>query len=217
VTLGLRAQVFAAVPFVLLLNADQVTVTTELYGNLSGIRRVQAEGPSTRQRQIEQSMPQSGPKLDREGQRLSQDRVRVLWCVQVHDLAVLDDVETSAIDVVQEPLRLRTWYKWQEHVKVELGSGSEAERKKAEPVEFEYRLTVPGKLVRTSPTADSSGSTATWKLNALKAAQDGYELSATAVAWRWDVILLLVYVLGYAAYRIVAEIAHRAQLRPRKI
>jgi len=34
---------------------------------------------------------------------------------------------------------------------------------------------------------------------------------------RWDAVIILVYVVGYLAWRLTAFLAHRARLRPRKI
>jgi len=212
----LRAPLLATIPYVLLLNSDQVTVTTEFYGDVSGIRRIQAEGARSQKEQIRDSMPDSWLRFDREGTRISGDRVRVSRSAQVCNLDVLPDVEASALDIVQQALSLRTQYNWRERVGIQLTYANDQERNWASATTFEYRVIMPGKIL-SAPGAESTGNTATWTLNAHEAAEKGYDISATAVSWRWDVILVLIYVLGYGAYRIVAELAHRARLRPRKI
>ncbi len=209
----LRAPLLATIPFVLLLNSDRVTVTTEFYGDVSGLRRVQAEGDSSLARQIAEWTAQAAPGSDNDGTRISGDRVLVARSTMHHDLNALGDVEASALSIAQEPLALRTWYRWHEQISIDFLYEDDKERAAAEHTSFEYRLTMPGKIV-TATGARIRHNAATWTL---KATDARCEITATAVAWRWDLILVLVYVLGYATYRILAAIAHRARLRPMKI
>lgn len=209
----LRAPLLATIPFVLLLNSDRVTVTTEFYGDVSGMRRVQAEGDGSLARQISEWTVQAAPGSDNEGTRIAGDRVSVARSTMHHDLNALGDVEASALSIAQEPLALRTWYRWRERVTIDFTYEDDKERAAAEHTSLQYRLIMPGKIVNAAG-ASINANVATWTLQAT----DGeYEVTAMAVRWRWDLILVLVYVLGYATYRILGEIAHRARLRPRKI
>ena len=210
---SLRARLLATIPFVLLLNSDRVTITTEFYGDVSGLRTVQAEGDSSLAEHIVQWTRDFTPGYDSDGTRIAGDRVLVARSLLYHDLDRLADVEASALDVVQEPFALRTRYNWSERLSIDFTYDNDKEHAAAPYAGLEYRVTMPGRILNASG-ADINGTTATWTL---KGDQSTHDVSATAVSWRWDLIILLVYVLGYLTYRTVGALAHRARLRPRKI
>ncbi len=210
---GLRARLLATIPFVLLLNSDRVTVTTEFFGDVSGRRTVQAEGDTSLKRQIGEWTRDFTPGFDSDGTRIAGARVTVDRSLLLHDLSKLPDVQASAVDIVQEPFSLRTRYNWSERLTVGFTYDDDKEHAAAPYASLEYRVAMPGRIVN-APGAEINGNTATWTL---KGDQPTHDVSATAVSWRWDLIILLVYVLGYLTYRGVGALAHRARLRPRKI
>jgi len=208
--------VLATIPFVLFLNSDRVTVTTRFYGDGSGIRQLQAEGVTVHKKQMLDSMPKAWPGFDSECRPASDNRVEVSYSAQVHDLGVLPDVEAGALDIVQHPLSLQTRYELTEKLQVEFTRRDDRDPGYADQSTLEYRLEMPG-TITNAQGATIHGKVAVWMLNAREVAEQGYEVRASAVAWRWDVIVTLVYVLGYLTYRILGALAHRARLRPRKI
>lgn len=210
---GLRARLLATIPFVLLLNSDRVTVTTHFYGDVSGLRAVQAEGDSSLQEEIAQWTRDFTPGFDEDQNRVTGDRVLVARSILRHDLGTLADVQASALDIVQEPFSLRTHYNWSERLTIDLTYDNDKEHAAAPHTSLEYHVTMPGRILN-APGADINGNTATWTL---KGDQPTHDISLTAVSWRWDLVILLVYVLGYLTYRTVGALAHRARLRPRKI
>lgn len=208
----LRTSFLITIPFVLLLNSDRVVVVTTMYGDLSGVRQVQATGDSSLSREISRWAREMTPGWNSDGMRSSSGNVRISRSTQKQSLRS-DDVTAVAYDVVQRPLSLVTEYRWQETVHVAF-LGNEREQAAAPVTEFEYRLNMPGKIATTNPPAQVDGRTAIFKLTA---DQEGYTIGATATSVRWDIIVLLVYIVGYLAYRVAALLIRRARLRPRKI
>lgn len=210
---GLRTSVLMVIPFVLLLNSDHVVVTTTLYGDMSGIRRVRATGDSALKREIARWTRDMTRGYCWDALRVTGDSVVASRSTQRNEFGSSEDIDASALDVVQKPLSLTTEYRWNETIEVDF-LGNDKEQAAAPLTDFEYRVTLPGRIVSAQPAAEESGRTATWTLSAEQAR---HEVSVTARSWRWDVIVLLVYIAGYLAFRITSFLVHRARLRPRKI
>ncbi|MGC9317157.1 MAG: hypothetical protein ACP5KN_03880 [Armatimonadota bacterium] len=209
---GLRTSVLIAIPFALLFHADRVVITTTVYSDLSGVRRVQTEGNSTYAPELRRWIRRMTPRFETDHVRSTGDTIELSRSAQRNDLGAPEDVEARALDVVQKPLSLVTEYHWRETIALDYVNEEEQE---VEPLdEFEYRLVLPGRITQAMPAASIDGHRAVWKLSTEK---PEYDLNAVAVSWRWDVIVLLVYVVGYLAYRITAFLVHRARLKPRKI
>jgi len=80
---------------------------------------------------------------------------------------------------------------------------------------LEYTLIMPGRITGVAPAkTEVSGGRCTWTLSA---AEPDVRIQATSEAWRWDLIVVLAYVLVYVAYRVISYLTKRARLRPRKI
>ena len=77
---GLRTSLLLTIPFVLLLNADQVVVSTHMYGDLSGTRRVTASGDNSLAREIRKWARQTTRGFDDAGAHLTGDNVMVANC-----------------------------------------------------------------------------------------------------------------------------------------
>ncbi len=213
VTRAPRTSLLITIPFVLLLNSDQVVVTTRMYGDLSGVRRVQVSGDSSLREELVKWAGEMTRGYHGDGVQMSTDSVKVYRSTQKHNLAAGHDVQAVAYDIVRRPLSFVTYYTWQETIKVDF-LGNERERAAAPVTQFEYRLTMPGTIESTSPAASVDGRHAVWSFTADK---EEYEVKATAKAVRWDAIVFLVCLVGYPTYRFVAFLVRRARLRPRKI
>lgn len=210
----LRVPLLITIPFVLVFTAERVVVSTTMYGDTSGVRVVRATADSSFLNEIRGWTRNMTRGWDDAGAHVSGDSAVVARSTQRNHLGAHDDVEAEALDVVQQPLSLVTTYRWQEKVRFDF-LGTDRERAAAPLSSFEYRLTMPATIRTTSPPAQSvSGRTATWTL---AADRDEYTITATATAVRWDVVVILVYVLGYLTYRVLSFLARRARLRPRKI
>jgi len=201
------------IPFVLLLNSDQVVVDTQMYGDLSGIQRVRTVGDSSLARELRKWTREMTRGFDDSAFHTTGDNVVVGRKRQRNDLGAPDDVEAQALDIVRQPLSFVTTYTWRETVKIDF-LGNDKEQAAAPHAKFEYRLTMPGRIRGTTPAAEVNGRTAIWTLSAEQAE---YVISATATHVRWDAIVVVVYVVGYLAFRLIAFLARRARLRPRKI
>ena len=215
---SMRTSLLITIPFVLLLNSDRVIISTEMYGDSSGIRRVQATADSSLSNEIQKWTREAARNYDGEPTHVTTDKVEVERSKQVNDLGAIEDVNARAVDIVQEPFSFVTTYNFEETIRVNY-LGNERERAAAEVITFEYRLAMPGEIQMTEPAAEVNGRSATWKLRAADLGTDNGEItiSATATSVRWDVIVLLVYIGGYLLYRITAFFIRRARLRPRKI
>lgn len=215
----LRTSLLITIPFVLLLNSDHVIISTRMYDDLSGIRRVRAMADSSMRDELMKWTAEMTRGFYREPVEISTDSVVVSRSNQVNDLGAAEGVSASAADIVQRPLSLVTEYTWQETIKIDF-LGNERERAAADVIVFEYRLTMPGTITSAQPaSAQVDGHTAIWKLKPteVSSADEGFTVSASATSVRWDVIVLLVYVAGYLLYRMIAFFIRRARLRPRKI
>ncbi|MFW5867651.1 MAG: hypothetical protein ACOCX2_07525, partial [Armatimonadota bacterium] len=215
---SLRTSLLITIPFVLLLNSDKVVISTHMYGDQSGVRRVQATADSSMRDELVKWTSEMARGFYREPVHVSTDSVEVARSNQFNNLGALEGVSTGAADIVQEPLSFVTTYTWEETIKVDF-LGNERERAVKDVIVFEYRLMMPGEIQSTQPAAQVDGNSATWKIQPADLGPDGEEItvSASATSLRWDVIVLLVYIGGYLIYRIIAFFVRRARLRPRKI
>jgi hypothetical protein len=219
VTTRLRTSLLITIPFVLLLNSDSVIVSTRMYGDVSGVRRVRAEADSSMRDELLKWTSEMTRHFYNEPVHVTTDSVEVSRSNQVHDLAATEGITATAANIVQKPFSLTSEYTWQETVKVDF-LGNERERAAAEVITFEYRLAMPGKIASVQPVnAQVDGGSAIWTLNAadLTNAEADFTVSATSTALRWDVIAFLAYIVAYLLYRTIAFLARRARLRPRKI
>jgi len=215
VRVRLRTSLLATVPFVLLFNADRVQFTTRMYQDVSGIRSMQASADSSLRNELLRWSRGTTPGYEQDSVHVTANRVAVSRSEQRASLDTIDDLDAEAFDIVRRPLALKTTYTFRERISIDFTYGTDKELAPAPLTNFEYRLVMPGRITQASPAGGQvQGHTVRWTLNA---AQDEFELSATAEAWRWDVILVILYVLAYAAYRVAAFLIRRARMRPRKI
>jgi hypothetical protein len=214
---SLRTSLFITIPFVLLLNSDKVIVSTQMFGDTSGIRKVQATAHSSMRDELLKWTREMARGYDREPVHLSTGSIEVARTRQVNSLGAIEGVSAGAMDIVQMPLSLVTQYTWEETIEVDF-LGNERERAAAKVITFEYRLTMPGEI-QSAPGARIDGRSATWELSPgdLAPSEDSFTVTASATAVRWDVIVLLAYVGSYLLYRTIAFFVRRARLRPRKI
>jgi len=209
----MRTPLLITIPFVLLLNSDRVVVSTHMHGDLSGTRVVQSAGDSSLAREIRTWTRVMARGFDDAGTHVNGDVVVAARSTQRNDLGDLDGARSHALDVVQRPLSLVTTYSWTDTITINY-LGNDKEQAAAPLTDFEYRLTMPGAVTSTQPAAEINGRTAVWRLGG---DQEEQTISASATAVRWDAVVTLVYVVGYLAWRLIAFLAHRARLRPRKI
>lgn len=211
----LRTSLLVTVPFMLLFSADRVQFTTRMYQDASGLRRLQTEGDSSLARQLSQWSRETVRGYHTDRVHTTSNRAYISRSEQRADLDTVDDIDAQAHDIVRHPLSLRTVYHFREKIRVDFTYGTPKELAPAPLTSFEYTLVMPGRITQSSPAGgQQDGHVVRWTLNA---AQPEVEVSASAVSWRWDLILVLIYVLGYLAYRITAFLVHQARMRPRKI
>ena len=212
---GLRTSLLVTIPFVLLFNADRVQITTHMYQDQSGLRRIEAAADSSLAHQLVQWTRDMTRGYQQDDYQVSANRAVISRSSQMADLDSVEGVGTQAINVVRQPLSLKTTYEFREELSVDYTYGTPKELAPAPLTTFTYVLTMPGRITNAGPgNVRVSGHTATWSFTASDA---NTTLSATAVAWRWDLILVALYLLGWAAYQVTIFLTRRARMRPRKI
>ncbi len=212
---GLRTSLLAAIPFMLLFSADRVHMTTQMYRDASGMRRLVTSGDSSLARQLTQWTRETSPGYQQDRIHSTSNRVIMSRSQQVANLASIPDVDARVLDIVQYPLSLKTKYFFSERVAVDFTYGSDKELVSAPLTHLDYTLVLPGRITSASPAnARKSGNTCQWTL---AADMSNVEISATAEAWRWDLIAVLLYLGVYFAYRLAGFVITRARYKPRKI
>lgn len=209
-----RTSLLIAVPFVLLFSADRVEFTTRMYQDVSGVRRLHVEGDSSLLRQLAQWSRETTRGFNTDRLEITSNRATIARSEQRADLDGVDDIDAQAYDIVRSPLSLVTTYHFRDKLRVDFTYGTPKELAPAPLTEFQYTLVMPGRITQASPAGMQQGNVVRWTL---KADQPEVELSATAVSWRWDVILVLLYLVAAVAYRVTAFVIHQARMRPRKI
>jgi hypothetical protein len=199
----------------LLFSADRVHMTTQMYRDASGMRRLVTSGDSSLARQLTQWTRETSPGFQQDRRQLTSNRVIMSRSQQVANLASIPDVDARVLDIVQYPLSLKTKYFFSERVAVDFTYGSAKELASAPLTHLDYTLVLPGRITSASPAnARKSGNTCQWTL---AADMSNVEISATAEAWRWDLIAVLLYLGVYFAYRLAGFVITRARYKPRKI
>ncbi len=201
------------IPFVLLLNADRVIITTTMYDDVSGVRQVRTAADSSLRREVTRWTRDVTRGFDTDSIEETTHGVVVSRSTQVNDLSAYQDVNASATGILRRPFSFVTEYRWEESINIDFLSNVKEEAA-APYTTFEYRLIMPGEVQTASPQGEMNGRTVRWVLTA---DQEDYTLSATATALRWDLIILVVYIVGYLGYRLTAFLIRRARLKPRKI
>ncbi len=212
---GLRTSLLAAIPFVLLFNSDRVEMKTRMYQDASGVRTIQTSGDVSLQRQLLQWTRDTSRGYNSDGMHVSNNRVHISRSSQVANLGALDEVDAYVLDIVRAPLSLKTTYEFSERITVDFTYGTEKERVPAPWTSLEYTLIMPGRITGVAPAkTEVLGGRCTWILSA---SEPDVRIHATSEAWRWDLIVVLAYVLVYVGYRVISYLTKRARLRPRKI
>ncbi len=212
---GLRTSLLAAIPFMLLFSADRVHITTQMYRDASGMKRIETSGDSSLVQQLKQWSRETSPGYQQGRTHSTSNRVIMSRSQQVADLGDSHGVAARVLDIAQHPLSLKTKYHFSERIAVDFTYGSDKELVSAPLTHLEYTLVMPGRIIAASPgNARASGNTCQWTL---AADTPNMEVRATSEVWRWDVIAVLLYIGAYLAYRLAGFAITRARYKPRKI
>ncbi|MBC7287021.1 MAG: hypothetical protein H5T86_03045 [Armatimonadetes bacterium] len=206
----------AAVPFLLLHQSEDLRLLTHIERDGSGLRMVWARGNISRLPEVHTRIREATPeyedeKLSAEG---SQFIIARTW--RPHTLALVPDASLAVTDIPQAPLSLYNTYQWREELKIYSQTATPSEKAGAEAAQLIYVLEMPGAVVpeSVSPPGSISGGRVVWTLTGDR---ETYTLTATSRMLRWDILVILVYLLGVAAVKGIQLSAAWARRRPRRI
>jgi hypothetical protein len=206
----------AAVPLLLMTQAEDVRMLTHIDLDGSGMRMAWASGSTDRLDGVRTRMREASPGDYQEKARVEGGKFILTRSWRGHTLLTGPDVKLDVKDVVQEPLSLHTTYTWAETVKIYRETATESERLGAQAAKLIYTLEMPGTVdgMTVSPAASVEGDRIVWTLTGNK---DEYTLTATSRRLRWDVLLVCLYVAAVVAGGIGQFTVRRARNRPKRI
>jgi hypothetical protein len=206
----------AAVPFLLLHQANEVRLLTEIERDGSGLRMYWCQGNPDRLQEVRTRLREASPDFEEERLRITAEGFVLSRSWRPHALTVMPDVRLEIADIPQNPLSLYTTYTWQEKLTIYADTATASEQLGAGGTKLIYILQMPGKVeeASVSPPATTEGGTVTWVLTADKSE---YELRATSRALRWDVLAIGLYILAVVGWKGGGLAVRRVREKPRRI
>lgn len=206
----------AAVPFLLLHQANDVRLLTRIERDGSGLRMYWCQGNPDRLREVRTRLREASPDFEEERLRTTAEEFVISRSWRPHTLTVMPDVRLEISDIAQNPLSLYTTYTWEEKVTIYADTATASEQSGAGATKMVYILQMPGKVDEASvwPAATTEGGTVTWVLTA---ENSEYQLRATSRALRWDLLAIGLYILAVVAWKGGGYILRRARGRPQRI
>jgi hypothetical protein len=208
------------VPFLLLYAADEVTISTRVEDDATGVRSVRVVAQPQAKAALDEGkitalLPHS--PMRRVRIREATDSYRVTGDLRFTDADAIGDLR------VERHVRLRPWplfetvYTYTDKLTRTEFAERERDVAAAPKTEFTYSVTMPGEIDPNSllpPDGIPQGSTVTWKLKADKATQD-IAVTATRPDWPPMAFVALLIVLGILS--LVRFLRRREQTTPRRI
>ncbi len=206
----------AAIPFLLLHQTEDLRMFTKIERDGSGLRMMWARADASRAREITTRLREATREFDEERSATEGSQYEISRSWRTHSLNIAPDVKLQITDIAQRPLSLYNTYQWEEKISIYAGPATESEKAGASQAKLTYILSMPGRVDETSvsPPAKVSGGTVVWTLTGDK---EEYTLRATSRMLRWDLLLLIIYVLAVVLGKGGAWLVHRLRSRPRRI
>lgn len=206
----------AAVPFLLLHQANEVRLLTRIERDGSGLRMYWCQGNPDRLTEVRTRLHEASPDFEEERKRLTNEGFVISRSWRPHTLAVMPDVRLEISDIAQNPLSLYTTYTWEEKIAIYADTATPSEQLAAGGTKLVYIVRMPGKVdeVSVSPPATTEGGTVTWVLTA---DNSEYQLRATSKALRWDLLLLCLYVIAVVIWKGGGFVLGELRRKPRRI
>jgi hypothetical protein len=204
------------IPFLLLHQAEDVRLLTQIERDGSGLRLVWTRGNADRLAEVRTRLWEATPNFEDERclVRGSQFILSRSW--RPHSLSLAADADLKITDVAQNPLSLYNTYSWQEKVRIYSDTATASELAGAQATRLLYILEMPGRVDpnSVSPAAMTEGGRVVWELSADRSE---YQLTATSRMVRWEILVVLVYVVGIAAVKLGEWLVRLERIRPRRI
>ncbi len=210
----------AAVPYLLLSASQSVQLRTVVNLDGSGLRQYTVTCLPDRTKEVQKRLLERTGDFDRQKRRGEGPNLVITRDWRPADIAkAATDPDATAnlqiAGIMQKPFDVFTEYHWSEQLEIYRETATDVETFGEEIATLSYKLSMPGKIVETRPNADSfEEGAALW---ALSANVDTYTLEATSRRLRWEYLLLLLYIVGFAVFQVVGYVSRLVRNRPRKI
>ncbi len=213
-----------ALPFILLYAADEVSLTTHVEDDATGVRSLRVVSRADGQAYVK-AFVQEGKIRDLLPDTLARrldagaaaDRYQVTGDFRFVDGGKLGDLKVSRhVRLATWPI-LQTTYTCTDTIRRTEFAATDRDVAAAPKTAFTYAITMPGPIDQASvrpPGGQVAGNTVTWKLAADKETQD-VSVSASRPDWVPQVLLLIVLLLGLLS--IVRFLRRRERTTPRRI
>jgi len=208
----------AAVPYLLLSASQSVELRTTINLDGSGLRQYTVTCVPDRTKEVRKRLLERTGDFDRQSLRREGPNLVVTrdWRPANLAEAVADRDTTASLqvaDIIRKPLAVFTEYHWSEELNIYRETATDVETFGEEIAALSYKLNMPGKIIASNADR-TDGGTAVWELSA---SIDTYTLQATSHRLRWEYLLLLLYVIGFAVFQAVGYVTRLVRNRPRKI
>lgn len=215
------------VPFALALNTNQVTVTTKVYRDGSGMREVAAQA----QRFFSDALPRWTRDVEAGApwQRYSRSSSKAQSSLTVTRDFVTSNMDSAGgedalaiVDVVQKPLSLYTTYTWSEQVKLEYHYDSNPDEARAGDHSMDYVVQMPGRITSATHQPSTSGSQRISQSGrqvtfTFDASESEHSVNVKARRIRWEYLAIAAWVVLFIVVRVVRFVIRRRRTRPKRI
>lgn len=209
----------AAVPYLLLSASENVTFTTIVERDGSGLRQFTASCLDDREEEVTKRIREASAKYDVERRQVKPGQTVIIrnWRpAGLDNLPQEEGVSLQIADIAQQPLSFFTYYHWSEPVRIEAQTATPMEKEGRSKAVLRYVLQMPGSILPA--TVSTGGQIAdgrvVWEL---PGDQEETLLEASSRQVRWGYLLITLYVLGFIAFQVVSFTQRVIKNRPRKI
>lgn len=213
---GGLAALAVTVPLLLLHQTEDLRMLTRIERDGSGLKLLWARADLSRAREVRTRMREATPGYEDERHATEGSAYVISRSWRPATLRNTPDTNLETVDLPQRLLSLYNEYSWEEKVTVHAGPATASEKAGAAQARMLYILQMPGRVDESSvmPRAHVTGDTVVWQLTGDK---EEYTLQARSRMLRWDLLLLLIYVVAACAAMVAQWSVRRARTRPRRI
>jgi len=208
----------AAVPYLLLSMSQDVTFTTIVQHDGSGLRQFVASCLENRKEDVTKRIREASPHYDVEHCQIGPGQITIIrnWRPTGLDKLTEKGVSLQITDIAQQPLSLFTYYDWSEQIQIHRDTATEVEKEGQQKAVLRYILQMPGTILpqTLSTGGQVENDRAVWELTG---DEEQYTLKAQSRKVRWGYLLILIYVLGFIIFQLVSYTERRIKNRPRRI
>lgn len=215
------------VPFALALNSNQVTVTTTVYQDGSGMREIAAQA----QEYFSDALPrwtrdvEAGGLWQRHWRSSSkaQSNLTVKRDFVTSNMNRVGGEDTLAIvGIFQEPLDIYTTYTWSEQVKLEYHYESNPDEARAGDHTIQYVVQMPGPITGATQQPATSGSQEISQSGrrvtfTFDASEPEHSVTVQSRRVRWEYLAIAAWVVLFIVGSIIRFVVRRRRTRPRRI